>query len=305
MNLFVIGNGFDLAHGLYTTYIDFREFLEFEDWNFLNRFEATYGINSVCNPNYAKSFLWKDLENSISNIEEDRIADEGIYIELGLEVGDEYVEDTLDEHWETTYGFIIEFKEYLESWVNTIEVDAVRRTELINQEAEDLFLTFNYTLLLEEIYEIEKSKILHIHGSVELDDYDSLVLGHGNKKKLQNAREKARLATESFSEKESSIYNAIGNYYERTFKDVKMICFSHTEFFNNLNEVEKVFIIGHSIGDVDLPYFEKIKINVRKNTTWCIYYYHEEEKSDFQNKLLSIGVELEKIELLHSNLFFN
>lgn len=44
MNLFVIGNGFDLAHCLKTAYINFREYLEGEDEEFLYDLEGMYGL---------------------------------------------------------------------------------------------------------------------------------------------------------------------------------------------------------------------------------------------------------------------
>lgn len=44
MKLFIIGNGFDIGHGLPTQYWDFRTYLENRDPNFLTAFEEHYDI---------------------------------------------------------------------------------------------------------------------------------------------------------------------------------------------------------------------------------------------------------------------
>lgn len=42
--LYIIGNGFDIAHGLNTSYWNFREFLAENYQEFLQMFEQQYGI---------------------------------------------------------------------------------------------------------------------------------------------------------------------------------------------------------------------------------------------------------------------
>ena len=42
MKLFIIGNGFDLAHGLKTSFYDFRSFLLNAHPDFLSQFEDNY-----------------------------------------------------------------------------------------------------------------------------------------------------------------------------------------------------------------------------------------------------------------------
>lgn len=41
-SLYIIGNGFDRAHGLKTSYWDFRTYLEENHWEFLLAFEKLY-----------------------------------------------------------------------------------------------------------------------------------------------------------------------------------------------------------------------------------------------------------------------
>lgn len=44
MKLYIIGNGFDIAHKLPTQYWDFRTYIEYTDYDFLRAFETHYCI---------------------------------------------------------------------------------------------------------------------------------------------------------------------------------------------------------------------------------------------------------------------
>ncbi|MBQ8536150.1 MAG: hypothetical protein IJ461_01930, partial [Clostridia bacterium] len=81
--LYVIGNGFDIAHGLQTSYWNFREFLEEHDWQFLENFEKIYGFpqvdvndpytNVTAWRNYLYDYLWGSLEEKMSLVDTDDI----------------------------------------------------------------------------------------------------------------------------------------------------------------------------------------------------------------------------------------
>lgn len=85
MNLFIIGNGFDAAHGLETSYVDFRNYLETTKWDFLTKFEEPYGYVPESRREIVEELLWKEFETNLSNINEDEIVDGATSIELGLE----------------------------------------------------------------------------------------------------------------------------------------------------------------------------------------------------------------------------
>lgn len=304
MNLFIIGNGFDLAHNLPTQYMNFREYLEEKDWNFLMMLEETYGFCSDSNVEALKEYLWQNFESNLSNIDETGILENGEHISLGLEDDNYGVEDTLDEYWEKQYGYIKDLDKYLKRWINSIDIKVNRKTNYITEENNDLFITFNYTLLLEKIYDIDSYDILHIHGSV--DDKDiSPIIGHGDYKKIEDMKARALEYAEMSLEKETSIYNAVRNFYERTFKDVKHCIWWNENFFVRLKEIEQVFVIGHSFGDVDLPYFEEIFSNVSQQTVWNVFYCKPEEECIFKDKLIKIGIKKENIKVYHASLFFN
>ncbi|MCS4585866.1 hypothetical protein FZ990_08370 [Clostridium perfringens] len=133
MKLFVIGNGFDLAHGLKTSYYDFKNYLDEENWAFLSSLESMYGLSvggwmDHASDGMIKSVfenrLWKDFESKLSDIDE-TIIYSGEDIELGLEGGDIGVEDTLDDYWEDQYEFIKRLNDYLVYWVKQIDISNI------------------------------------------------------------------------------------------------------------------------------------------------------------------------------------
>lgn len=305
LNLFVIGNGFDLAHGLKTKYKHFREYLEEHDENFLYALEGMYGFSRESNRQWIEEYLWEQFEKNLSYINDAEIIDFGTGIEMGLEGGDVGIEDTLNEYWEEQYGFIEKLNCYVKDWIEQIDLNINRRSKIISEEFNDLFLTFNYTLVLEDVYGIDNNNILHIHGSIDgWYDYEP-VIGHGDYSKISEMKQLAYEASEEFLEKESSIYNAIANYYERTLKDVQYFKRINNQFFKNLNKVTEIFIVGHSLGEVDMPYFQEIKKNVNDDTRWNVYYYYESDETKYKNSILSIGVKENNISMLHTDEFFN
>lgn len=312
MRLFVIGNGFDIAHKLNTSYGDFRDYLEKENWEFLSSLEAMYGIaigdwidhiDEELWEKQIKNYLWRDFESNLSKIDEVIIYN-GEDIDLGLECGDIGIEDTLDEYWKEQYGFITKLNEYVMSWIKGVDIHSDRRTRIIGQEDNDKFLTFNYTLVLEKIYNIDEKDIVHIHGSIDENDI-SPVIGHGDREKIDEMIKISKEASEKYNEKRSSIYKAVARYYRDTLKDVSQFLSENKHFFRSLNEVNDIYIVGHSLGDVDIPYFREIRNSVNVDTMWNVYYYNEDDEVGYKEKILSIGVDERNIRMLNSEEFFN
>jgi hypothetical protein len=301
LNLFIIGNGFDRAHGLPTSYVDFRNYLEEENWDYLVSLEEPYDFVPESKRNLVEEYLWKNFENNLSEINEAEIIDGCMSIDMGLEGGDIGIEDTLIDYWEEQYGYIKCLNDYLKSWVEQIDICVPKKTRRIKRNSDDLFISFNYTLLLEKVYKIDKYQILHIHGSIDNNDLPP-VIGHGNMEKIREAKEQELEASENFWEKESSIYNALANYYERTLKDVPYYIRIHSGFFKQLNRVDQVFVISHSFGDVDLPYFKKVLESINVNAVWNVCYHSNEEATVFLNRIKQIGIKNYKF--LHSSDFF-
>ncbi len=131
------------------------------------------------------------------------------------------------------------------------------------------------------------------------------IIGHGNLGRIKEYKALAYEAENKFREKETSIYKALSNYYESTFKDVTLNLSLHSNYFEKLRSVDRVFVVGHSFGDVDLPYFKKDMDSIQENVIWNIYYYNDAKASVFKDKILSIGVRNEQVQMLQSKEFFD
>ena len=126
--LYIIGNGFDKAHGLKTSYWDFRTYLESTHWEFLQAFEKLYGFEPLDDldpyvPEGAKlrwekmlqGELWSRLEDNMGhpNIAQMENFSDCIVDDLDLDSGNVGIRDTLDEYWRREYGFIKKLQGYI------------------------------------------------------------------------------------------------------------------------------------------------------------------------------------------------
>ncbi|MBC3901434.1 hypothetical protein GH811_17680 [Acetobacterium malicum] len=304
MKLFIIGNGFDLGHGLKTSYYDFRKYMETEHWDFLIALEEPYNCVTGSKIECVKERLWKEFENNLAAINETEMIEWGSTIDLGLEGGDIDVYEPLEYYFNEMYSYIEELKKYLKLWVEQIVIQTARKTDKIDCGTEDLFLTFNYTLLLENVYGVDNERILHIHGSIDKEDEFPPAIGHGDSGKIKEAKAKASEAWENSEDKERAIYGEVAKYYESTLKDVPYYLRVHDHFFKSLNEIEEVHVVGHSFGVVDLPYFKKIMANLPETAFWNIYFHHENQREQLEKSVVEIGVKREKYTFFHTSEFF-
>ena len=159
MKLYILGNGFDLAHNLPTKYSDFKVWLENkkEYKLLLEELESMFFFNDG----------WKNFEEAL--------AYPNSMIEKKYEKLDclEYFVDSLK----------CSFKKWAYSIKDTNQFETMKK--MFNFEEDSYFITFNYTPVLESnVYSIDGDRILHIHGyDIEHYYFDdaSVEVGHGNK----------------------------------------------------------------------------------------------------------------------------
>lgn len=301
MNLFIIGNGFDLGHDLPTQYWRFRMFLEENYSEFLNDFEDKYDLWGE----KSKTPLWNEFESYLANIQEDVLFEEMYQsTDLGLESGNVGIEDTLTDYFKRGFSYIEDLSIYLKEWIEQANQELNgqnKRTSFIVDNSHDIFLNFNYTTTLEDLYSIEEENVLHIHGVVNSDE--DLVLGHSNLDRITYFREKYSEAQNIGDEQSSPIYVTLAEYCSSTYKDVKD--YIYRLLLLDLKSIEKITIIGHSLSDVDLPYFKEIKRIIGKDVEWDIIYHLENQENEFKEKIIKIGVNEQQIHMLHSSEFYD
>lgn len=303
MKLFIIGNGFDKGHGLATSYWDFRMYLENLYPEFLNAFEEHYYIYPRMDEAAKQKLLWNELETNLANIDEDVIIEQAVSIDMDLESGDVGIEDTLYDYFSEEYRYIQKLAKYLKQWVRTIRVrDVERKSAIINEMNDALYLSFNYTAVLEKVYKISEEKIIHIHGSLR-ERYGEPVLGHGSTTRIERIKEKQEAAERLFDEKEISICKAVKEYYLSTYKNVNK--YMHRLLLLTGKEVDEIIVIGHSLAGVDMPYFQNIDMFTSRKANWKVYYHKDGERKQMKGNLSSCGIDISRIDMVQSDEFYD
>jgi len=86
---------------------------------------------------------------------------------MDLDSGDVGIEDTLYQNFSEEYEYIKQLGKYLKNWVRTICIrDLERKTSIINESNDVLYVNLNDTAVLETVYKITEDQIIHIHGSL-------------------------------------------------------------------------------------------------------------------------------------------
>lgn len=292
--LYIIGNGFDLHHGYKTSYSDFKDFLKEsspETYNWLE--EYVFKQNET---------LWWEFEKNLGYLDLSLVLNDFLFrippynfdqlstMHLSL-----FLNITRGDIAHITERIISEFRKFI--LVGSLFGLDNNNKIKINKNA--LFLSFNFTESLETKYDIPFQNITNIHNSV-LDESKEIVLGHSRNYTYETYESdvmKVPLDTDEntlIKEAAADIYM----YFTKMFKPTNKIIVENQAFFNKLNCINDVHVYGHSISEVDLPYFKEITKNIKPNSKWTVSYYKPEEKNKFKETLVSIGVQHNNIKLI-------
>lgn len=179
MTLHIVGNGFDLRHGIKSRYSDFKDYA----WKHCGQRGYHLGVLEKSYPqvnNEGELILWSELEYALGEPDISAIqaeATEDIEYEEGHEI-------RYQPQMEDAAGFLISdmfetFHELFEEWVNAISLDEAESINCLQHfDPHGLFLSFNYTETLELMYHIHRCQINYIHGRRNMRDV--LIVGHCN-----------------------------------------------------------------------------------------------------------------------------
>lgn len=271
MKLYIIGNGFDLAHGIRSSYSGFKKFTWKEFPEIAELFEEYY----LSNVNDAEK-LWSCFEETLGELNVDYVAKhtERSIKDYSEEREFHRVIDSLGYDADTIRKNIADA---FSAWVEQIDIsEATPKVNFV--VGNRTFLTFNYTTTLEDVYSIPSKEILHIHGDVK-----NPIFGHDGKdlKPFSKDNEAWVLTDE--------VYDSLKPLYDATRKHVKEIILGNKRFFAGLQGVNEVWVYGHSLNNVDVPYFEEVVRNVNGNAMWHISYYDAAEMSQLQERATRFG----------------
>lgn len=294
--LIIIGNGFERAHNLPTSYEDFKGFLKMHDYHF-------YQAISRYIP---EEDLWCDFEMALGELDDYQIQQDNS--SFYLDYGDDNWKDSAHHDFQYMIQQELEFAalipDYLEEWIKSINTDVrpVVSSDTINRQC--IFLNFNYTDTLERIYDIPEDKILYIHGKALRDD--KLIVGHHDINRFQEGSIPAFNAPEehgkylTIEDEDVRIVEAlevIKDYFRVTYKDTESIIEKNRYFFKSLADITEVFILGHSLSDIDMDYFVKVRECVSPWCRWYISYYSEDDKCNIEWLARKLNIEVSMIQI--------
>lgn len=332
--LIILGNGFDLHYKLPTTYKEHLvEILKKNDKEFFEIVDRLFFKGNIK--------LWSDFEGEIGVIKDDDILHQKFSDDLNeiFEIQPEnysleserYGDVSISEYdaahqvSELTPNFKTAFEENNEEFLkgafsfleeglremcyNAQEVtkEKLDKNEIhkdFNFRNDDLFITFNYTNTLEQIYEsIHEENICHVHESLE--NGAILIFGNSQEKIIpalctfseenpyfdsnfndedesdsyMTYREKVTLADQDFNEYNDAANIILDKFNKKFEKKIQMDTIEDFLFDKEINEI---WVFGTSFGDVDIPYFSYIKSKY-PHAEWHISYFGDDKYSSISS----------------------
>lgn len=277
--LVVIGNGFDIMHGVKSSYWDFQSTIGKN--NSLRIEMETY-------LDVPTDSLWYNLEDSLGHMNYSMFLNPEI-LDMWLDNFGAYDPDAqaadLFGAVETAIAPIFniprELNQRFRKWVKTLKVGTDNRPfQMLHGEYR--VLSFNYTEFIEELYGAKYENVCYIHGCRKYRGKgkpDELILGHvpgmeeeqWDKVRLKPIKFKNPYKRYIFEAAMETATREASWYDDSTTKKCGDIIKRHQQFFDGLSDVDEIYVIGHSLSEVDYPYFEEI---ARKCTAKWFVGYH-------------------------------
>ena len=292
-SLFIIGNGFDLAHDLPTKYSDFKNFILArypKAEHIISPFDMEYYYGKhydeiaaqllVYTMNKSSGPDWNDFENSLGHLhihdvlperknttnkkgEHDDSNIQEYLLFLGI-IAD--VLKTSTENWQF----------FFRDWIKSVSQEAweksyLQRSSLFElfSKPDNYFLNFNYTKTLQRIYSIKK--VIHIHNRVG----QKLIFGHGNKNEFY---EGGLIGS-------TTLDNILAAFRKDTLTPMK----KYNVFFKKLSQdINKVYSYGFGYAAVDSIYIKTIIQKIAKDAIWYFSEFETANKESLRIKKVKI-----------------
>lgn len=211
MNLFILGNGFDVAHKVESKYSDFKKFLEeynpeIEESDMPDINVYVENGKLCCDRKNAANIIWHLINSAEQKIEEainggtvEEIV-EWNHVEAAMgeldysacynsyfggwndeeDRPDTEAEFALKNHQHSLQVAVavLQIGDFFNAWVDQIDIKSksIKKDFKEYVKEEDIFINFNYTEILEKLYHFKN--VYHIHGK---KGSQKLVFGHGNR----------------------------------------------------------------------------------------------------------------------------
>ncbi|MCG9745984.1 bacteriophage abortive infection AbiH family protein [Shewanella sp. Isolate8] len=235
----IIGNGFDLHNGLPTSYKHFQQ-------QYHSRLDEHFAFF----PEFFNDQDWSTFEENLGIFNQDEFNEQAAWqpsVEDMIE-SSSYLYGYEDEIVQKVDELVNDIKTSFITWVRAIDISSA--SQLFSFPEGSNFISFNYTPTLQNIYSIADDHVLNIHGEARTD----VIFGHG----IGNGN---RSASMPWSENEpwfDESNRTLATVTDKLYKPVSEILERYRAQLEGYGFVEKIIVIGHSINNIDLPYFRCI-----------------------------------------------
>lgn len=288
--LYVIGNGFDLHHGVKSSYHCYMEWLkenhkddyqkiidfygnEAEEYEWWNEFETNLGYFDIREKVENWAFLNQPNDKQLEDMKIDVMA------------GAWDAQTEID-------GIMSILKDSFHEWIDSLK-PALSANKIVIDSQNAYFINFNYSLTLENVYNVPSAQILHIHGCLNDDEY---IIGHG--RTYEEVKEDAEPYIPPFDSNkddpseygldaiddeitEHTKTEAVNKTMEAA-KPTDEIIKKNRSIFDQLSEVNKVCIYGLSFSSVDEHYLNHIISSVAPKAKLEASYYSLSDKESIK-----------------------
>lgn len=282
--LYVIGNGFDLWHGIPSDLARFKQYVQATDPDVYREVEDYLPTRED----------WSDLERALADMDVDALIDNLGHFMDSYDAEDwsdaghhDFQREVQNSVERLSTGLRLRFSEWIRRLPIPTPATAQKRIATLDTDA--VFFTFNYTNTLGSLYGVLPERVLYIHGCADLED-DDLVLGHAwNPQTRKSLNDRPDI--EDIDTRLREANNTINHYFSGTFKRSADLIKRHRGFFDALTDIEQVIVLGHSLSNVDAAYFVALlEQSSVAEATWRIACRSPEEWFEKKSRLANLGV---------------
>ncbi len=309
--LYIIGNGFDLHHGLDTWYSSFGLYLQDNECDIYDLLVKYLGMPEL--DRYDQSTLnvteWNEFEVSLANLYFDEIIDDNAEYAADLGSDDYYKDIGAIETYvsEIRDNLSLNLFNIFKAFIRQINYPSLNIGSELFIDKEARFFNFNYTNSLQYYYGVDDTNINYTHNNA--DSEKLLILGHGFTvnsfvPEIPTPPENATFEElQDWNDWMSDQYDmsielgkdALFKYFTNSYKNSEKIIKENDAYFKSLSTIDEIIVFGHSLADVDKKYFEKIFSSVKDDTHWFVSCLIKEEMEFKKEKLVSFGIKSENI----------
>ncbi len=254
--------------------------------------------------------IWGDFEDSLAHLNVGAMLD---MTDMWLDEFDAYDADAqaadyfmaIDAAMSPVYTITNDLPRRFRSWVEKLTVDKSRPLlSCLSPKAQ--YITFNYTDFLESLYGVPRDHIRYIHGcraKRKGEPKDKLILGHvpdvdyldgyvPNQAFVPQENWKAAMVEMA---QEQAMANWVEHYEETFTKRTSDIIRSNLDFFEKAKDFEEIYVIGHSLSQVDYPYFAEIAKRNADKAVWHIGYHSLQDMKRLQELVKALRLTQVKV----------